>query len=748
MIKWISNQMALSILSILSIRPSNPRSLAHYLGVTEQTVVRKLKQLEKLGLVESRWERVNGVNVKIYRLKHNRIILDLDNGEIKVTVGDFSQVVHADVYTSPLPPSNFLGRAKELKVLDRCGRCYVYGMPGIGKTALVSRYVSNRDHIWFNAKRGIDLGLVKSMATGREIIVVDRAEGLDHDTLNTLQKLPNGKVVVISRVMHRGLHGYDVLRLGRMRELGKGFGHPGIVFGHMTPRDVVEESNLAQAELRLLMLLSALGARIRLSWISGELRGAQYLLHSLWRRALVHKSGDYYIVDPVVRRGIEVNHFMINQMLAKLHDIKDLAFPLVQYYVKNSNYDAAERILQKWINEGNIRLFFEDAHGVVLTLGNAPKSEVFQAALAMSYASLQDIDSARKALSSVSHIPEQVKNFVEYMARNYSSFIVGSNARNVVNRVIEGMVCGDLYTVGKLAEDFNTSLAEKIFATYLLGLMYLERGQLEFAESVILRAYTEALRERLTRLAALSLSALALIKMYKNLDNEAILLSAKAVAMARDGGLRYELLINHAKILQGAGRLAEAKELLTEALAFYEKTGNMYMRLQAILLYSDVLHAMSLLEEAIRHCGKALSEAERLGMEELIVGASSRLAYLHAWKRDMKNVKYHARRVSKICRTGKYPRDLALAYRGLAIALCLDGKLLDCNYFFNKALKILYMVADTRHVAYTLLDHAEVLKTVGDINGPKELYKRVAKIFENISLKEQAEKVYQKLGQL
>lgn len=124
-------------------------------------------------------------------------------------------------------------------------------------------------------------------------------------------------------------------------------------------------------------------------------------------------------MDPVVRRGLEVNNFIINQMLTKLHDIKDLAFPLVQYYIKNPNYDVAERILQKWIREGNIRPFFEDAHGVVLTLGNAPRSEVFQAALAMSYASLQDIYSARKALPSVSHV-QQVKNFVEYMARNYS----------------------------------------------------------------------------------------------------------------------------------------------------------------------------------------------------------------------------------------------------------------------------------------------------------------------------------------
>lgn len=77
--------------------------------------------------------------------------------------------------------------------------------------------------------------------------------------------------------MHRWLHGYDVLRLGRMKGLGKGLGHPGTVFGHMTPRDVVEESNLTQAELELLMLLSVLGSRIRLNWISGELRGARYL---------------------------------------------------------------------------------------------------------------------------------------------------------------------------------------------------------------------------------------------------------------------------------------------------------------------------------------------------------------------------------------------------------------------------------------------------------------------------------------
>ena len=44
----------------------NTRGLSRILGVYESIISKKLKAMEKLGLVTSKWVRIKGKNVKLY----------------------------------------------------------------------------------------------------------------------------------------------------------------------------------------------------------------------------------------------------------------------------------------------------------------------------------------------------------------------------------------------------------------------------------------------------------------------------------------------------------------------------------------------------------------------------------------------------------------------------------------------------------------------------------------------------------
>ena len=51
LLKAFSNDLIISILSILSSRDSYPREISRILGVSETTVSRKLRYLERIGIV-------------------------------------------------------------------------------------------------------------------------------------------------------------------------------------------------------------------------------------------------------------------------------------------------------------------------------------------------------------------------------------------------------------------------------------------------------------------------------------------------------------------------------------------------------------------------------------------------------------------------------------------------------------------------------------------------------------------------
>ncbi|WP_040681411.1 helix-turn-helix domain-containing protein [Thermococcus zilligii] len=140
LLKALSNETNLQILTLLGSGSFHPRELARLLQRDETDVSRRLKQLEKLGLVAGRWVRVGDRNVRVYSLRTGEIRVELKPGEIRVRAGEeeFDETLLRPKRVPPV--ENFVGRREELDLLlGSKGVVVIYGMAGIGKTFLAAR---------------------------------------------------------------------------------------------------------------------------------------------------------------------------------------------------------------------------------------------------------------------------------------------------------------------------------------------------------------------------------------------------------------------------------------------------------------------------------------------------------------------------------------------------------------------------------------------------------------------------------
>ena len=144
----LSNPVNIELLVILSSGEFNPRELAKHLGRDETDVSRRLRRLEKAGLVVGEWRRVAGRNVRIYKPRSKRFCLSLTADGISLsTIGELEPRSLARrlgvSLRPPRPPSIFVGRGRELGQLRSLGPglVVVLGLPGSGKTSLLARAV-------------------------------------------------------------------------------------------------------------------------------------------------------------------------------------------------------------------------------------------------------------------------------------------------------------------------------------------------------------------------------------------------------------------------------------------------------------------------------------------------------------------------------------------------------------------------------------------------------------------------------
>ncbi|MFQ5838599.1 MAG: AAA family ATPase [Thermoplasmata archaeon] len=130
-------------MSALTTGPSYARLLANLLGRHETQITRRLRTLERADLVESRWSRHDGKNVKLYTLKTRRfeVLLEAQGYRMKPATSAPSSRPSPDLGHLPGRQPLF-GRDEELAALAEPGMRFiiVVGLPGIGKTSLVAEF--------------------------------------------------------------------------------------------------------------------------------------------------------------------------------------------------------------------------------------------------------------------------------------------------------------------------------------------------------------------------------------------------------------------------------------------------------------------------------------------------------------------------------------------------------------------------------------------------------------------------------
>ncbi len=81
------------ILGWLKAKPYYPRELAAAMNVSEQFIVRRLKAMEKHGIVEGKWENEGGHRVKRYYPKDITIQIGDEGLEVK---SDHDSIISLD----------------------------------------------------------------------------------------------------------------------------------------------------------------------------------------------------------------------------------------------------------------------------------------------------------------------------------------------------------------------------------------------------------------------------------------------------------------------------------------------------------------------------------------------------------------------------------------------------------------------------------------------------------------------------
>ncbi len=168
-IKFLTNDLVVRIFVTLCAEPMNTRGLSRILGVHETIVSKKLKFMEKLGLVRSKWVRIKDKNVKLYYPRASSYSISVGPRGIEIVYGSRELDIPYTPKTQGRQQNIFVGREKELSFLRDNSRKFilVVGLPGVGKTSLVAKYARESGYriIWIDILETTTLqGVMRSIA--------------------------------------------------------------------------------------------------------------------------------------------------------------------------------------------------------------------------------------------------------------------------------------------------------------------------------------------------------------------------------------------------------------------------------------------------------------------------------------------------------------------------------------------------------------------------------------------------------
>jgi len=155
-INSIRNKINIQILLLLSIKPSYTREIADILKLDESSISRRLKLLEQLGVVRSRWKRVGDKNVKVHELNIKEFSIRFDRGALEVSFseeGKYREIIR--LRNAVIPEcEELVGREEELYSMHSSNVpiIHLWGLPGIGKSSLAAWYIKRyreRDPVYW-----------------------------------------------------------------------------------------------------------------------------------------------------------------------------------------------------------------------------------------------------------------------------------------------------------------------------------------------------------------------------------------------------------------------------------------------------------------------------------------------------------------------------------------------------------------------------------------------------------------------
>lgn len=152
-----------AILNHLAVEPSYPRRISELLDIPETEVARRLRRLERLGLVAGDWAYV-GKNVKLYKLTISRLEVRLGDKGLQIDLHGNERdgrTIVREAFAMHIPTAEgFVGRQSEIDAVAATEPVVVIqGLPGVGKTSLAAHYAHERTRgrkTFWHSFRGVE----------------------------------------------------------------------------------------------------------------------------------------------------------------------------------------------------------------------------------------------------------------------------------------------------------------------------------------------------------------------------------------------------------------------------------------------------------------------------------------------------------------------------------------------------------------------------------------------------------------